>query len=82
MALFGKTSSNSGMAALDQTKELQTRQDSAIFGSLPVSSAALPGTGFENPLPLAILFKPFQFLKYLGLNSIGLGLDCVPFLSG
>ena len=45
-------------------------------------SAALPGTGFENPPPLAILFKPFQFLKSLGLNSVGLGLDCIPFHSG
>jgi len=61
MALSDKTSSNSDMTALNQTKELQTRHDSAIFDSLPMSSAALPGIGFENPPPLAILFKPFNF---------------------
>ena len=45
-------------------------------------SAALLGTRFETLPPLAISFKPFQFLKSLGLNSIGLGFDCVPFHSG
>jgi len=52
------------------------------FRRPPVRSASLPGTGFKNPPPLAILFKPFQFLKCLGLKSVGLGLDCVPFHSG
>jgi len=47
-----------------------------------VLSASLPGTGFENPPPLAISFKPFQLLKCLGLSLVGLGLGCVPFHSG
>ena len=32
--------------------------------------------------PLAILFKPFQFLTSVCLKSVGLGLDSVPFHSG
>jgi len=47
-----------------------------------VLNAGLPGTGFENPHPLAILFKSFQFLKFMDLKSVGLGLNCVPFHSG
>ena len=42
----------------------------------------MSGNRFETLPPLAILFKPFQFLKCLGLNSVGLGLDCVPFHCG
>ena len=45
-------------------------------------SASLPGAWFETLPPLAISFKPFQFLKSLGWNSVGLGLECVPFHSG
>jgi len=70
------------MSALDRTEELQMRRATTISGGLAVLSAALPGTGFENPPLLAILFKPFQFFKSLGLNSVGLGLDCIPFHSG
>jgi len=70
------------MAALDKSKALQVQRASAIPGKLPVSSAALPSTGFENPPPLALLFKPFQFLKCLDLKPIGQGLDCVSFHSG
>ena len=43
---------------------------------------ALPGTGFETLPPLAISTGLFKFLKCLGLNSVGLGLDCVPFHAG
>ena len=82
MAFFGKTSSVSGMSAQGGTEELQTHLAMAISGGLPVLSALLPGTGFENPPPLAISFKPFQFLKCLGLKSVGLGLESVPFHSG
>ena len=70
------------MSAHDRTEELQTHRATAIFSGLPMLSAALLGTGFENPPPLAILFKPFQFLKCLDLKSVGLELDCVPFHSG
>jgi len=59
MAFSGTISSDSGMAALDKSKALQEQQVSAISGNLPVPSIALPGTGFENPPPLALLFKPF-----------------------
>jgi len=82
MAYSGKLSSSSGMVALDKFKALPARRVSIIFGKRPVLSAVLPGTGFKNPPPLAILFKPFQFLKSLSLKSVGLGFDCVPFHSG
>jgi len=82
MAFSGTISSDSGMAVLDKSKALQERRVSIISIKLLVPSAALPGTGFENPPPLALLFKPFQFLKSLDLKPIGLGLDCVPFHSG
>jgi len=59
MAFFGNLSFNSGMAAQSETGKLQRRCPTAISGGLPVLNAALPGTGFENPPPLAILFKPF-----------------------
>jgi len=82
MAFSDTISFDSGMAALDKFKALQVRRASAIPDKLPVSSTALPGTGFKNPPPLALLFKPFQFLKCLDLSPVGLGLDCVPFHSG
>jgi len=70
------------MAALTKSTALQTRWATANFSTLSVLGAALPGTRFETLPPLAILFKLFQFLKCLGLNSVGLGFDCVPFHSG
>ena len=82
MAFSGTISSDSDMAALDRTEALQTQRVSAIPGGLPVLSATLPGIGFENLPPLALLFKPFQFLKCLDLKPVELGLDCVPFHSG
>jgi len=82
MAFFGKTSSVSGMFAQGRIEELQTCRATAISGGLSVLSASLSGTGFENPPPLVMSFKPFQFLKCLGLSSVGLGLGCVPFHSG
>ena len=42
----------------------------------------MSGKGFKTLPPLAILFKLFQFLKSLGLKSVGLGLECMPFHSG
>ena len=42
----------------------------------------MSGTRFETLPPLAILLKLFQFLKSLGLKSVGLELGCVPFHSG
>jgi len=82
MAFFGKLSSDSSMAALTKSTALQVRRATTNSCNLPILGAALPGTGFETLPPFAILFKPFQFLKCLGLNSVGLGLDCVPFHSG
>ena len=69
------------MAAQSTTEKVQRRRPTAISGGISVHSASLPGTGFETLPPLAISFKPFQFLKSLGLRSVGLGLDCVPFHS-
>ena len=42
----------------------------------------MSGIGFETLPPLAVLFKPFQFLRSLGLKSVGLELGCVSFHSG
>jgi len=70
------------MAAQIETGELQRHRPTVISGGIPAHSASLPGTGFETLPPLAISFKPFQFLKFLGLSSVGLGLECVPFHSG
>ena len=46
------------------------------------AQCVVEGTGFENPPPLAISFKPFQFLKCLGLKLVGQGLESMPFHSG
>ena len=70
------------MAALVKSKALPARQATASSGAILVLGPSLPGTGFETLPSLAISFKPFQFLKCLGLNSVGLELDCVPFHSG
>ena len=82
MAFSGKTSSVFSMSAQGGTKELQMRRATAISAELPVLSASLPGTGIENPPPVAISFKPFQFLKCVGLKSVGLGLESVSLHSG
>jgi len=82
MASFGNSSSDSGMAVLDRTTALQAQRTSAISGAIPVFGPPLPGTGFETLPPLAILFKPFQFLRFLSLKSVGLGFNCIPFHSG
>ena len=42
----------------------------------------LPGTGFETLPSLEIPTNLLKFLKSLSLNSVGLGLECVPFHSG
>jgi len=82
MAFFGKSSSDSGMAALTKSSALQARKGFESSDAILLLGLTLPGTGFETLPPLAILFKPFQFLKCLGLNSVGLGLDCIPFHYG
>jgi len=78
MASFG----NLGMSASDKSSALQLRQPSSISGALPAFGPTLPGTGFETLPPLAISTELFRFLKSLGLNSVGLALDCVPFHGG
>ena len=52
------------------------------FRHKPGFGPALPGTGFETLPPLAIPSNLFKLLKSLGLNSVGLGLACIPFHSG
>jgi len=81
MAFSDKSSSGSSMASLDKSKALPAQRLSAISSELPVLSTALPGTGFENPPPLAISSNLLQVLKSLDLKSVGLRLDCVPFHS-
>jgi len=82
MAFNGNSSANSGTAAAGQTSALQVRRDTALSSAPPAFGPALPGTRFETLPPLAILFKPFQFLKAVCLNSVGLGFDNVPFHAG
>ena len=60
---------NSGKSVFSEGTALQVRRSSAL-------------TGFETLSPLAISTGLFKFLKCLGLNSVGLGLDCVPFHAG
>ena len=78
----GSSSSNSGTATSGKSLALQVRRASIIFGDSPAFGPVLPGTGFETLPPLAISSNLFQFLKSLGLDSVGLGLNCVFFHSG
>ena len=82
MAFISNSSTNSGEATTGQTSALQVRRATGSSGAIPAFGPALPSTGFETPPQLAILFKPFQFLKSLCLNSVGLGFDSVAFHSG
>jgi len=70
------------MAATVQTSALQLRWATGSSGTILAFGPALPGTGFETLPPLSILFKPFQFLKFMCLKSVGLGLYSVPFHAG
>jgi len=82
MASVGNSSFNSGMATSGKSSALQARRGSVIFGASPAFGPALPGTGFETLPPLEISINLLKFLKRLGLNSVGLGLACIPFHSG
>ena len=82
MAFNGKSGSNCGATATGMTSALQVRRTSALSGATPAFGPALPGTGFETLPPLAISSNLFKFLKCLGLESVGLSLDCVPFHAG
>ena len=82
MASSGKSSSNSDTAASDKSSALPVRRASAISGASPTFDPALPGTGFETLPPPVISTSLFKFLKSLGLNFVGLGLECVLFHSG
>ena len=82
MAFSNKIGFVSGVSAHSRTEELPKRRRTAIFGEILVHITALPGTGFENPPPLAISSNLLQFLKCMYLKSIGLRLDSVPFHSG
>jgi len=82
MAFNGNSSTNFGMAAYGKASVLQVRRSSATTSAIPAFGPTLPGTGFETLPPLAISTSLFQFLKCLGLDSVGLSLDCVPFHAG
>ena len=45
-------------------------------------TAFLEGIGLAISPPLPIIHNPFRFLKSLNLNSVGLGLDAIPFEFG
>jgi len=77
MAFNGKSRSITGTVSA-----LEVRRSSAATSAIPAFGPVLPGTGFETLPPLAVLFKPFQFLKSLCLKSVGLGLDSIPFSYG
>jgi len=70
------------MAASGKSSALQARRSSAIFGISPVFGPALLGTEFETLPPRAIPSNLFNFLKSVGLKSVGLGLESIPFHSG
>jgi len=70
------------MAASGKSSALQARRSSAISGASPAFGPALPGTGFETLPPLAISLNWFKFLKSVGLRSVVLGLESIPFHSG
>jgi len=82
MAFSGKSSSDSGMAALIKSLALQARKSSLISGAISVHDPILLGTGFETLPPLAISTNLLKFLKCMDLKSVGLGLSYVPFHSG
>ena len=66
------------MPATSKASALQVRRSLATTSALPAFGPALSGTGFETLPPWAISTNLFKFLKSLGLDSVGLGLDCVP----
>jgi len=82
MASSDSSSSNSSTATSGKTSTLQVRRAFAIFGDTPAFGPVLPGIGFKTLPPLAISSNLFDFLKSLGLELVGLGLNCVPFHSG
>jgi len=82
MTFNGNSSTISGMSATSKALALQVQQSSAATSAISAFGPTLPGTGFETLPPLAILFKPFQFLKSLCLKSVGLGFDSIPFHAG
>ena len=70
------------MPVTSKASTLQVSQSSATTSVIPAFRPALPGTGFETLPPLAISTSLFKFLKCLGLDSVDLSLDCVPFHAG
>ena len=57
---------------------------SLVFSSVSIKllTAFLEGMGLAISPPLPIICNPFRFLKSLNLNSVGLGLDAIPFEFG
>ena len=73
---------SSGMSTSGKGLALQSRRFSANSGARLAFGPDLPGTGFETLPPLTISTGLFRFLKCLGLNSVSLSLDRVPFHGG
>jgi len=79
----GKRSSSSAMVLV--SKRLHTKTStSPILSSISIKllTAILEGEGLEISPPLPIIYKPFGFLKSIGLSSVGLGLNAIPFEFG
>ena len=77
MALNMSNVSTSGEGSV-----LQVQKSPARPNASPAFGPELPGTGFESLPPLEISTELFRFLRCLGLKSVGLSLDCVPFHGG
>ena len=78
MAFFGF----SGMTSFSNLSARRQQQASSTSNGHLTFGPALPGTGFENPPPLPIITGIFQFLKFVGLSSVGLEVVDVPFHRG
>jgi len=76
MVSSGQRSTSTGKSA---QMTARARQPEVYPGA---QSAQFPGMGFDCMPPLPIILIPFKFLKKLNLNSVGLGIDSVPFRFG
>jgi len=70
------------MSTSGEGSVLQTQRSSALSGALPAFGRALLGTGFKTLPPLAISTGLFKFLRCLGLSTVGLSVDLIPFHGG
>ena len=82
-SVTGKRSSSSAIVLAG--KHLRTKSPTSpvlSFISIKLLTAILEGKGLVISPPLAIICKPFGFLKSINLSLVGLGLDEIPFEFG